>query len=891
MTNKRFIALLLTVLFVGILSGLPPKANAEDTSFKFIHITDTHIGSANGNKYTPAVVQDVLANYNDASFIVHSGDITELGMPQEYERYLEIMKPLQKPAYHVPGNHESRWTDAGKGYFRKYFGSTYTAWDYQGIHFVALDSSISQGQHGSLDKEMLLWLKNDLKNVNQSVPVVIFSHHPIFFDEAIDATKFMDNDWELWDIIKDYNVVGIFTGHGHKDLFWTVNDVPGIMTETVMDGGYSVIEVDKARGELVIYNRLVEGQTLTEFARLPFKKPAVKSAVKITSPEQNKNLSGSFFLKANLINWATQPLKVEYKLEDFSWKPLESVNNNFYQKEIDLKEIEDGIRNIWVRAVHNNGKVYLDRITFRVKQKENAKILWEIGLNGGILHAPSVSQKYLYIGDNSGCVYQLDQETGKKNWQFKTGGPVVGTPVYVNGKVYVGSGDGTVYALKATNGQKVWEFTTNGAIIASPVVSGNKVFLGSSDFVFYALDANTGKLVWNFATGNTIASSAAIGTDTIYFGSWDNNFYALDISTGEEKWRKQLGSQVYYAPAGSGPLFYQGKVFISTPAGKVYAFDGKTGEQLWEVSAASGLSSPTVLSGAVIYSTTSGSLYALDPETGENVWQYDSRLSGYRSWPILQGGDFILNGHKGKIMSINTTENPVNWSINLGETYLLSNGTVNGNRLFIGTLAGTIIALETSEVSLPQNFPRLAAFTDILDHWARKDLNKLAKMGLIKGFDDGTYRPDNSVTRAELAGMLSRYLSKTEPSSTFTSSFTDIDNHWAQQAIASLEELGIAGGYKVNDQNVYKPDVKITRAEAIVLLSRALKIYAPTENFVSTFSDIDSHWAKEAIMALEEQKLIGGYQEGTKVTFKPENKLSRGEIGVILVRMAELKTK
>ena len=888
MTKKIFIAFLMTVLFVGVLYVLPQKVNAQETtSFKFIHITDTHIGSANGNKYSPAIVQDILTNYQDAGFIVHGGDITELGMPQEYQHYLEIIKPLKQPIYYLPGNHESRWTDAGKGYFKSFFGPTYTSWDYQGVHFIALDTSIAQGQHGSLDKEMLEWLKKDLAKVEKTVPVIMFAHHPVFFDEAIDATKFMDNDWDLWPIVKDYNIAGIFTGHGHKDLFWSVNEIPGIMTETVMDGGYSVIEVDKAKGELVVYNRLVEGQTYTEFARLPFKKPAVKSAVKITSPEQNKNISGSsFILKADLINWAVKPQKVEYKLEDFSWKPLDLVNNT-YQKEIDLKEIEDGIRNIWVRAVHSNGKVYLDRVTFRIKQNENVKILWETSLSGGILHAPSASQQFLYIGDNSGRVYQLDQKTGKKNWEFKTGGPITDSPHYVDGKVYVGSADGKVYALKATNGQKLWEFSTGGAVIASPVVKGDKVFVGSSDFNFYTLDANTGKLAWNFTTGNTIASSAAVGTDTVYFGSWDNNLYAIDILTGQEKWRKQLGSQVYYAPAGSSPLYLKGNVYISTPAGKVFAFDGETGEQLWEVSAASGLSNPTVLNGAIIYSTTSGSVYALDPETGENVWQNDTRVTGYRSSPMLQGGNIILNGHKGKIISVNTTEeNPVNWTINLGETYLFSNGTVNEDLFFIGTLGGKVVALEAEKGAMPKPFPLLAAFSDVLDHWARKDLNKLAKLGWISGFTDGSYRPDIPVTRAELAGMLTRYLNYTEPSSSFSSKFSDLEGHWAQHAIAALEEQGIAGGYKLKDKNVYKPDAKITRAEAAVMLTRALKIYAPPQEFTSSFSDINNHWAKEAIMALEEQKLISGYKDNEKLLFKPEGVLSRAEIGVILVRMS-----
>ena len=187
---------------------------------------------------------------------------------------------------------------------------------------------------------------------------------------------------------------------------------------------------------------------------------------------------------------------------------------------------------------------------------------------------------------------------------------------------------------------------------------------------------------------------------------------------------------------------------------------------------------------------------------------------------------------------------------------------------------------------LPKPFPLLAAFSDVLDHWARKDLNKLAKLGWISGFTDGSYRPDIPVTRAELAGMLTRYLNYTEPSSSFSSKFSDLEGHWAQHAIAALEEQGIAGGYKLKDKNVYKPDAKITRAEAAVMLTRALKIYAPPQEFTSSFSDINNHWAKEAIMALEEQKLISGYKDNEKLLFKPEGVLSRAEIGVILVRMS-----
>ena len=90
----------------------------------------------------------------------------------------------------------------------------------------------------------------------------------------------------------------------------------------------------------------------------------------------------------------------------------------------------------------------------------------------------------------------------------------------------------------------------------------------------------------------------------------------------------------------------------------------------------------------------------------------------------------------------------------------------------------------------------------------------------------------------------------------------------------------------MNGKGVYKPDAKVTRAEAAVMLSRILNSYAPTQEFSSNFADINKHWAKEAIMALEEKKLLGGYEDGDKMVFKPEGNITRAEIGVILVRIA-----
>lgn len=894
MKKRLLTCLLLFVFIIGTLLPLPAKgSDPASNGFTFIHITDTHIGSAAGNKNTPRVLQELLKNYRHAAFLVNGGDLTELGTPQEYAYYKELMAPLQMPLYHTPGNHESRWIDAGKSYFKKYFGMAYHSWNYQGIHFVALDSSMANGQHGHFEKQMLEWLKGDLAKTGKTTPVIIFTHHPVFYDEVHPDSKFMDNEWDLWTIIKDYNVPAIFTGHGHRSEIWHVNGTTVFMSAAAMDAGFSIVEMNKTKGELTVYRGVANEQPIKELlARVPLTKPSPIPSLKVLSPTWNQSQKGNFLLKVALENWQSSiPPKVEYRLEDNRWKPLDIVGTT-YQKEIDLTEVDDGIRAIWVRSTADDGQIYFSRIQFKVQKGTGPQILWEFNAGGGIQHAPALGSKYLYFGDNSGKLYALDQKTGRKVWEFKTGGSIIGSPSYANGMVYTGSADGKVYAVKAIDGKKVWEYKTGGAVIAPPLTANGRVYVGSSDNHMYALEQKTGTELWRFATGNTIASKATLAEDTVFFGSWDRNFYAVDAATGQEKWKKELGSQTYYAPASSTPLYLNGKIYISTPGAYVYALKAQTGEFVWEIKESSGLSTPTLFNDALLYGTLSGLVYALDPETGERVWQVESGLASYSPSPVAQVGDVILPGIIGKVSALNTGNASQSWSIKLGEAYLFSNGAVKDNLLFIGSLEGKLYCLSTQPSAKAKPFPLLTAFSDTGSHWARRDLNKLYKLALIRGYEDGSFRPDEQVSRAQMASILSRYLQYEQPSPGYKTTFSDISKHWAAGSIAAMQEKGIAGGYKDARGNMlFKPDHKIKRGEAMVMLARALNLTKPSAGFVSKFNDISSYWAKDAVMALEEKGLIGGYTENGKVLFKPEKDISRAEIGVLFVRIVESNIK
>ncbi|GGG65272.1 carboxypeptidase regulatory-like domain-containing protein [Paenibacillus radicis (ex Gao et al. 2016)] len=111
------------------------------------------------------------------------------------------------------------------------------------------------------------------------------------------------------------------------------------------------------------------------------------------------------------------------------------------------------------------------------------------------------------------------------------------------------------------------------------------------------------------------------------------------------------------------------------------------------------------------------------------------------------------------------------------------------------------------------------SFSDVnANSWSASAIELAAKIGFVSGYEDGTFQADASVTRAEFASMLVKALGI---SSTGDASFEDTQGHWAASAINTLKANGIIGGYK---DGSFKPNNEITRAEMVAILSKVLKL-------------------------------------------------------------------
>jgi 3',5'-cyclic AMP phosphodiesterase CpdA len=175
-----------------VFGGDQAAAGAGD--FSFVQISDSHIGfSKEPNKDVTATLKETVDRINKLptppAFVLHTGDLTHLAKPGEFDTVAEVLKGVRTGrVFYVPGEHD--FDGNGNQLYRERFGkgTRGTGWysfDYRGVHFLGLvnvsdSKSGSGGGLGTLGAEQLDWLKKDVAGLADSTPVVVFAHVPLW---------------------------------------------------------------------------------------------------------------------------------------------------------------------------------------------------------------------------------------------------------------------------------------------------------------------------------------------------------------------------------------------------------------------------------------------------------------------------------------------------------------------------------------------------------------------------------------------------------------------------------------------------------------------------------------------------------------------------------------
>jgi hypothetical protein len=205
--------------------------------------------------------------------------------------------------------------------------------------------------------------------------------------------------------------------------------------------------------------------------------------------------------------------------------------------------------------------------------------------------------------------------------------------------------------------------------------------------------------------------------------------------------------------------------------------------------------------------------------------------------------------------------------------------TVSGSEISIMSRTnGAFLVVETDK-----------SFTDTAAHWAKEEIDALSNLLIVDGVGNGSFDPNRSITRAEFTALVVRLFGLATPATTSGSKFDDVQSgDWFVSVVAAATGAGLINGYADGE---FRPDQTITREEMAVILSRGLAFagYANDADKAGDFADQSDipAWAAEAISQLAGFGVVNG-KPGNE--FDPEGEATRAESVVMLYRLLSILT-
>ena len=345
------------------------------------------------------------------------------------------------------------------------------------------------------------------------------------------------------------------------------------------------------------------------------------------------------------------------------------------------------------------------------KQYPQVTRVWHQKLKGGIYSTPVSDGERLYIGDDIGCLYCLDIQTGETLWTYDTGMRIVGSPAVSDGIVVFGSANYTIYGLNALTGEVVWSYTTKQAVMGAATIHQGIAYIGGGDGKMYAFDIHTGKLQWSFdELKNYVLTRPLVYDNKLYFGAWDTYLYALNLNDGSLVWKWNNGKgNPKLSPASVWPVAADGKIFITAPDRYFTCLDAQTGQVVWrtnkyKVRETVGLSedgktvySKCMWDTVVAISTATpmreemqlATEVSMEPKT---VWAVHADF-GYEhnpAMPLEKDGTLWVSTKNGLLLGMDARTGKVLWRHKIGNSILNTPLPLSGRECIFTSSEGTI---------------------------------------------------------------------------------------------------------------------------------------------------------------------------------------------------------
>jgi len=480
--------------------------------------------------------------------------------------------------------------------------------------------------------------------------------------------------------------------------------------------------------------------------------------------------------------------------------------------------------------------------------------------------SPVVAEGLVYSISAQGEVFAIDRGGFGLKWRRNLNGLITSSPIISGGSMYVGSRNGVIYALDAANGEILWQFQTGGEISSSPAIAKGMVIIGSGDRNVYAIDAKSGEYRWATPTNGPVDSSPSVADNDVFIGSFDGSMYSLKLSDGTVNWRCELGGWVHSSPAVDEGTVFVGTVNFKHDDSATWNWiDRKNGKRLGSFAMPDAVySSPTVWGDLVLVGCRDHNLYAFDRKMRQTqpAWTYKTR-SYVHSSPVVVGDTVLVASFDGILHALRMAK-PIRiwkdddvaprWFVaamthelhkEVADLVAKGSGEKVGATLSLRKFEDVFAEIRSSSANQgkePKTLPR-----DVpSEHPGSDDIAYVLSTGLLTGYPDGTFRPDEPTTRYQFSfGMATAIESISRPDFAwkFTKKGASVEvriqpvigrsqvmptdvaqNHWAFRALSTLAEKTLI---PIDEEGQYRGNKILTIKDAALhwkLLVDSIKI-------------------------------------------------------------------
>ncbi len=567
---KKLLFHLVIILFISI--------SVYSQNYDYAWLTDTHIGAPGAEIDLKNVVNDINER-NNLSFVVVTGDIAEKGRDDELDSAKQILDELKIPYLIIPGNHDTKWSESGLTKFTDLWHDDKFSYEINHQKHIGLRSGIPwRGGGGHIDPQDLQWLAKELKKTPKNEEIYFYVHHPLDGD--------IDNWFKVTNLLRNYNIKGIFVGHGHANKMLDFDGIPAAMGRSTLSrpkyAGYNIIE-NKLDSILITEIQVDTSGTVSKKNWGGWAKNFVKDILPIDSLQYikysdsvsvlwqknlNSSISTSLLVSGDRIFATTIDGMIYcYNLEGkLLWKY--DTKETIFSKPVrdkDVLAVATIVGDIFTINI-NNGE--LIQVIGLGEPLTSQLIKFGIQYNGA-------KTTGIIVGSSKGNLYCYDLYSLEEIWENNSAKMMIeDQPLFINGKIIYGSWDNYLYCIDAATGTLIWKWTENKNFYYSPaacwpVTDGKNIYISTPDKFVSAVDVLQGKTVWRKKDFNSW-ESIGISSDKndLLIKSFLNKFYIASVKNG--KTIKEVNLKFGEDTMPCEPIEWNGKIIFGGKNGKVY---------------------------------------------------------------------------------------------------------------------------------------------------------------------------------------------------------------------------------------------------------------------------------------------------------------------------------